>query len=279
MSVKRSRIWLCADDYGISPSVNSAIRDLVSRGRINATSVMVVAPSFQPSEANSLAALNAGTRRASVGLHVTLTSPFRPITAGFEPADSGTFLPLVATLKQACLHRFQRRQLTAEITAQIEAFIAAFGRPPDFMDGHQHVQLFPQVSEAMLDVAQARAPHAWVRQCGRILPLYKRLSDRKGLLLDLLSLKFRARATALGVRTNSAFAGTYDFSAQADFAKLFPSFLDGLPDNSVVMCHPGFVDGELKRLDPLTTLREREFAYFADERFPGVLDEHGVALA
>jgi predicted glycoside hydrolase/deacetylase ChbG (UPF0249 family) len=279
MSVKRSRIWLCADDYGISPSVNSAIRDLISRGRINATSVMVVAPSFQPSEANSLAALNAGNRRASVGLHVTLTAPFRPLTAGFEPADTGIFLPLAATLKQACLHRFQRRQLTAEITAQIEAFIAAFGRPPDFMDGHQHVQLFPQVSEAMLDVAQARAPHAWVRQCGRILPLHKRFSDPKGLLLDLMSLRFRARATALGVRTNSAFAGTYDFSAQADYAKLFPSFLDGLPDNSVVMCHPGIVDGELKRLDPLTTLREREFAYFADERFPGVLDEHGVALA
>ena len=36
------RIWLCADDYGISPGVNTAIRELISRGRINATSVMVV---------------------------------------------------------------------------------------------------------------------------------------------------------------------------------------------------------------------------------------------
>ena len=46
-----AQIWLCADDYGISPSVNHAIRDLVGRGRINATSVMVVAPSFHRSEA------------------------------------------------------------------------------------------------------------------------------------------------------------------------------------------------------------------------------------
>lgn len=31
------RIWLCADDYGISPGVNRAIRDLIERGRLNAT--------------------------------------------------------------------------------------------------------------------------------------------------------------------------------------------------------------------------------------------------
>ena len=28
------RIWLCADDYGISPGVNRAIRDLIGRGLI-----------------------------------------------------------------------------------------------------------------------------------------------------------------------------------------------------------------------------------------------------
>jgi predicted glycoside hydrolase/deacetylase ChbG (UPF0249 family) len=41
------RIWLCADDYGLSPGVNRAIRDLIERGRLNATSVMVVGPQPQ----------------------------------------------------------------------------------------------------------------------------------------------------------------------------------------------------------------------------------------
>ena len=45
-TAERRRIWLCADDFGISNSVNIAIRDLVVRGRLNATSVLVVAPSF-----------------------------------------------------------------------------------------------------------------------------------------------------------------------------------------------------------------------------------------
>ena len=41
------RIWLCADDYGISAAVDIAIRDLVVRGRLNATSVLVAAPNFR----------------------------------------------------------------------------------------------------------------------------------------------------------------------------------------------------------------------------------------
>ena len=73
------------------------------------------------------------------------------------------------------------------------------------------------------------------------------------------------------MRTNPAFAGTYDFSDTATFAATFPRFLDRLPDGSVVMCHPGFVDAELQRLDPLTTLREREYAFFAGDDFPALL--------
>ena len=45
------------------------------------------------------------------------------------------------------------------------------------------------------------------------------------------------------------------------------------------MCHPGFVDAELERLDPLTTLREKEYAFFAGDAFPALLARHGVALA
>jgi predicted glycoside hydrolase/deacetylase ChbG (UPF0249 family) len=45
------------------------------------------------------------------------------------------------------------------------------------------------------------------------------------------------------------------------------------------MCHPGFVDAELQRLDPLTTLREKEYAYLAGDRFPELLAAHGMTLA
>jgi predicted glycoside hydrolase/deacetylase ChbG (UPF0249 family) len=274
-----TRIWLCADDYGISPSVNAAIRDLLVRGRINATSVMTVAPSFHRAEALALQALNTTGRRVAIGLHVTLTAPFRPLSDGFAPLRDGAFPALPVLLMRACLRSLDRAALAAEIARQLRAFAEHFGRPPDFIDGHQHVQLFPQIREALLTVVRRDAPHAWVRQCGRVQPFVRALDDRKGVLLEILSRGFRRRAAALGVRTNPAFAGTYTFRDQADFADTFPQFLDRLLDGSVVMCHPGFVDLQLEKLDPLTTLREQEYAFFVQDSFPGLLARHGVALA
>ncbi len=270
-------IWLCADDYGISPGVNGAIRDLVARGRLNATSVMVVAPTFNASEAEALAGLNEDEKRVAIGLHFTLTGPYRPLTLGYVPVRNGAFLPLEGTMLASFLQRLKRDRIAKEVAAQINAFIDAFGHPPDFIDGHQHVHLFPQVREAFLSVVKEMAPQAWVRQCGRSIPLRSRF-NKKALMLDMLSYSFRRKARAMGLRTNPAFAGAYDFRGEPDFAKLFPRFLHRLPPDSVVMCHPGMVDDELSRLDPLTTQREREYAYLGSDALPETLAAYGVSL-
>jgi len=272
------QIWLCADDYGISRSVNAAIRELILRGRINATSVMVAAPHLDRGEAAALDGLNSGRKRAALGLHVTLTAPFKPMSEDFAPLDHGHFLPLKKTMRAAITRRLNPDRLVIEIATQVQAFVTAFGRPPDFIDGHQHVHLFPQLRDAVLKVAAEAAPNAWVRQCGRPRSA-RRLKGRKELLLDVLSLGFRRKARQRGVATNPAFAGAYDFDGKPDFAAIFPQFLAGLPDGGLIMCHPGFVDAELKRLDPLTDQREREFAFFSSGDFPRLLADHAVALA
>jgi len=273
------RIWLCADDYGISPSVSLAIRDLAARGRINATSVMVLAPSFHRAEANALDMLNTSEPRVSIGLHLTLTAPFRPLSGAFRPTRGGAFLPLMKMGIESFLRRLDLAALVEEIAAQLRQFVELFGRAPAFIDGHQHVQLFPQVRDAVLKVAQESAPSAWLRQSGTASSLFEITRNRKGLPLDLMSWSFRRRAAALGVKTNPGFAGAYEFRDDVDFATLFRRFLDRLPDGGLVMCHPGFVDAELRRLDPLTILREREYAYFCSDAFPEVLAAQGLVLA
>lgn len=278
MAPAQRRIWLCADDYGISPSVNAAIRELIGRGRLNATSVMTAAAHLDAGEAAALARLNSGGKRAALGLHVTLTAPFQPLSEGFAPLVDSHFLSLKTTMRAAITRRLNRERVAREVTAQVQAFVTAFGRPPDFIDGHQHVHLFPQVRDAVLKVAAEMAPGAWVRQCGRPRSA-RRLKGRKELLLDILSVSFRRKARRLGVATNPAFAGAYNFDGKPVFATIFPRFLAGLPDGGLIMCHPGFVDSELKRLDPLTDQREREFAYFSSDDFPRTLAEHGAGLA
>src|ERR1700750_1153612 len=138
------RISLCADDYGISPGVNAGIRELIVRGRINATSIMVASPYFDSDEAAALDTLNSGQKRGDLG------------------------------------RLLQSELLITEIATQLRAFIDVFGRPPDFVDGHQHVHLFPQIRDAFLRVVAQGAPRAWVRQCARA-KASRRLQDRKAL--------------------------------------------------------------------------------------------------
>ena len=272
------RIWLCADDYGISPGVNRAIRDLIERGRLNATSVMVVGPSIGRDEVSALAAAAAGSPRCAIGLHATLTAPFRPLTMHFQPIDGGMFPVLPKLLRAALLRRLDPEMIHAELLVQFSAFKDLFGRAPDFVDGHQHVQLFPQVRDAFLRAVKEAAPGAWVRQGGRELPLAQRLGNPKALLLDLLSAQFRRRASRQGIASNPAFAGAYDFSGEPDFGALMRQFLDGIPEGGLVMCHPGFVDEVLISLDPLTTQREHEHAFLAGEAFPRLLAVNKVTL-
>jgi predicted glycoside hydrolase/deacetylase ChbG (UPF0249 family) len=271
------RLRLVADDYGISPAVNRAIRDLIARGRINATSVMVGTPSFAKAEAQALADVAAG--RAAIGLHFTLTAPFRPLGAFRPVAADGTFPSLRQMLARGLSRTLDGRATAAEAERQIDAFGHAFGRLPDFIDGHQHVHLLPQVGDALLAVMKERTPTAWVRQCGRTSPFLKRGSHAKAHLLDVLSRRMKSHSAAVGVPTNPGFAGAYNFGHRLSYAAVFASFLDGLPDGGVVMCHPGFVDAELARLDHLTAMREQEHAFFAGEVFPELLAQRGFALA
>ncbi|HWM45944.1 MAG TPA: ChbG/HpnK family deacetylase [Xanthobacteraceae bacterium] len=269
-------IWIVADDYGISPSVNAAIRDLLAAGRISGTSVMVVAPAFTASETRALAAIAHDGKRPAIGLHVTLTAPFKPLTTDFRPLRAGSFRSLGQTALAALLRRIDRTAAEREIRAQLAAFVAAFGRPPDFVDGHQHVHLLPGIAEALIGAVRDAAPDAWVRQCGRAPEAASR--ETKPMLLDAFSRRFRRRAAAQGVRTNPVFSGAYAFHAGARFAELFPMFLSGMRDGGVIMCHPGKVDATLRALDPLTTLREKEYEYFGSDAYPALLQRRGITL-
>lgn len=272
------RIWLCADDYGISPGVNRSIRDLIARDRLNATSVMVVGPAIGHDEIAALRDVAQASRRCAIGLHVTLTAPFRPLTMHFRPADGGMFLPLPKMLQRGFVRRLDREIIQAEISTQFAAFGDLFDRAPDFADGHQHAQLFPVVRDAFLAATAAHAPGAWVRQGGSNRPLLKRLNSPKALLLDALSRQFRKRAARANIAFNTAFAGAYDYVRKPDFGALMQQFLQGLPEGGLVMCHPGFVDETLESLDPLTTQREQEHAFLASDHFPPLLAANKVTL-
>jgi chitin disaccharide deacetylase len=269
------RIVVCADDYALSPGVSRAIRDLVSRGRLNAVSVMTVIPGFKQECASLLS--TPSPIPLSIGLHATLTGPFKPLAALPIATPDGKFPTFSKLLPPLGFFRIDRKAVKAEIKAQIVAFRKACGRDPDFVDGHQHVQLMPGLRSPFLKAVVETAPKAWVRQCGAASGASNR--GKKARVLEFLSRGFRRRAVQLGIAFNPAFSGVDDFSTAENFGALFSRFLDGMPDRGVVMCHPGFVDAELVARDSLTDRREAEYAFLAGEDFPAVLAGAGASLA
>jgi len=161
---------------------------------------------------------------------------------------------------------------------QLKAFADLFGRAPDFVDGHQHVQLYPGVRKAFVAAVKEAAPHAWIRQCGRDQPWMQRLDSPKAFVLDMLSAQFRKRAARAQLAFNPAFAGAYDFSKQPDFSPLMQQFLQGMCEAGVIMCHPGIVDDVLISLDPLTVQREREYEFLRSDRLLPMLAANNVTL-
>jgi predicted glycoside hydrolase/deacetylase ChbG (UPF0249 family) len=196
----------------------------------------------------------------------------------FQPLYGGLFLGFPKLLRAGLLRRLDPEIIHAELMAQLAAFSELFGRAPDFVDGHQHAQLFPVVRDAFLMAVKQAAPNAWVRQGGRDVPLARRLGAPKALFLDVLSAQFRRRAARANIAFNPGFAGAYDFSRQPDFGVLMRQFLEGLPEGGLIMCHPGFVDETLVSLDPLTVQREHEHAFLGGEHFPRLLAATKVTL-
>src|SRR5258707_5045951 len=253
------RIWLCADDYGLAEGVNRAIRELIDRGRLNATSEMVVGSAIGRDEVKALQEVAAKSPRCAIGLHAPLPASFRPLTMHLRPTDGGMFLAFPKMLRAGLLRRLDPEIIHAELMVQLTAFKELFGRDPDFVDGHQHAQLFPQIRDAFLAAVKEAAPSAWVRHSGRNRPLSRRLGSPKALFLHIFNAQFRTRAARASIAFNPGFAGAYDFSRQPDYGALMRPFLDGLPEGGLVMCHPGFVDETLVSLDPLPGQREREY--------------------
>jgi predicted glycoside hydrolase/deacetylase ChbG (UPF0249 family) len=272
------RIWLCADDYGISPAVNRAIRDLVENGRLNATSAMVVGPAIGRDEVNALKAAAKANPRCAIGLHVTLTAPFRPLTMHFRPIEDGLFLAHTALLRRGLTGRLDSELIRIEVAEHRGTRSEARAPAPNFVDGHQNAKVYTGVRAAFLAAVKEAAPAAWIRQCGRDRLWIQRLDSPKALVLDLLSAQFRKRAARAGLAFNPAFAGAYDFSKAPDFGALMRQFLQGMPEAGVVMCHPGIVDDVLISLDPLTVQREREYEFLRGEAFLPLLAANEVTL-
>jgi chitin disaccharide deacetylase len=266
---------LCADDFGLTPGVNAAILDLCARGRLSAVSALVAAPAWR----EGAAALRAAGPRVEIGLHLAFTE-FPPLAGVSSLAPSGKPRGQARLMAAALIGALAPGDVTREIERQIEAFAAALGRPPDFVDGHQHVHQFPRIAGAVARVLAARAPgwRPWLRVCADSFGAIRRRGRGLAAALSAAAMgrPLRRLAQARGIPVNDGISGFYDVRAAESYASIFPDFLRAMGPRHLVVCHPGRCGGENERARAWMACREHEHAFLAGPDFAGLCAREGV---
>ncbi len=263
------RRWVaCADDFAIDGDTTDAILDLLHRGRLTATSALVDTPHW-PAAARRFA--DAGLR-ADLGLHLNLTQDLG--------AGAGGIWPLRELIWRCATGRIARAVLAAAIARQFDAFEAAAGRPPDYVDGHQHVHQFGVVRDLLLaTLRQRRADRpVWIRSTRPPAGVRDRKARGIALLGDG---RLRAGAAHAGIPTSAYLVGVYDFRAtdatdRARYREHMARWFDAGPDGSVLMCHPAT---RSTAGDPIGAARVMEYGYLGGAEFGSALGRAGIVLA
>ncbi|NLH80436.1 MAG: ChbG/HpnK family deacetylase [Phyllobacteriaceae bacterium] len=273
-----SSIVLCADDFGLSSAIDAGILGLVGAGRLSATGCMVAGERFEA----DAAALRAVADRIDVGLHLTLTQlpPLAPVPS-IDPTGAPASLGRV--LGRALTGRLAYAEIAAEIGRQVDRFRAVVGREPDFVDGHQHVHLFPGVRRALFslfDEGVLDARRTWLRDCRESPATIVRrgVEVPKALFIAALASGFAAQARVRGIAVNRGFAGITAFRPEA-FAGTFPKFLRDLEPGALVMCHPADAAAPADASDEIDRARRAEYAYLSSDAFLAALAAAGVRPA
>lgn len=270
---------VCADDYGLAPGVNEAIAGLIAAGRLSATSCMVGLPDWRPGVGRLRAAL--AVSPADVGLHLTLTDQ-RPLSRAPRLAPGGRLPALGPLLARGLARQLPGDAVRDEIRAQLDAFEDAWGAPPDYVDGHQHMHLLPTVREALVEEIVRRYPagSVYARDCRErpVTVVRRGVAIPKALFLTWLGGGFARLARQAGIPMNVGFAGLHDFSGRVPFRTLMQAFLRQPGPRPLIHVHPGRVDAVLCERDGLTAPREAELAYLASGDFPEDLAAARVAV-
>lgn len=269
---------LCADDFGLSKAIDDAILALIAADRLTATGCMVGGSDFL-ADAPRLAAL---AERADIGLHFALTD-LSPLAAMPTFAPDGLPPTLRSVLVRAFTGRLPYGEIKAEIGRQVGRFQEAFGRAPDFVDGHQHVHLLPVVRAALLasfEDGTLDPRRTWLRDCHEPATsiLRRGVEVPKTLFVSALSWGLARAARRRGIRVNDGFRGITGFAADQSYRERFSSFLTGAGARPLVMCHPAMGNRPAVAGDPIAGARLDEYAYFSGDRFPADLAAAGVRL-
>ena len=268
---------ICADDFGITENVSSAIIKLIKKKRITETSCIVISNSFK----NDSETLMNYQNKIGIGLHLTLTdfkafNRLKSLTINDEMPNFNKLL------KSSIIKEIAPKEIEKEINFQIDVFENSLGFLPNFIDGHQHVHQLPIVRDCLIKVIKERYSEnlPWVRNSyDEIFKILKRnVSILKAISIGLFGKKLKITVKENHIKSNDGFSGIYSFSNKIPYENLFKKFILDIKNNHLLMVHPGHSDEKLSKIDPVTTSRDIEYEFLSSDNFLDLLNKNNIVL-
>ncbi|MBP9722864.1 MAG: ChbG/HpnK family deacetylase [Gammaproteobacteria bacterium] len=261
-------ITVCADDYALNKYTSLGIRKLIEAGRVSATSCMTNSP-YWPEEAQALKLLVNSS--FETGLHFNLTHNF----------GHNKFTSLNKLISKSLLGIIDKKWLERELQTQLDLFELAIGRPPDYIDGHHHVHVFPVIRSILIKVLKARYCsdkknwQFWIRRVNP--PLRDHDSKIKALILKILAYNFDKLVINNGYKLSGNLVGVYSLSENSEYSKyskLVKLWLSKIEDNSLLMCHPSVFNPE----PDFSSASLMEYNFLINSEFLKFCQDHNIII-
>jgi predicted glycoside hydrolase/deacetylase ChbG (UPF0249 family) len=255
-------ITLCADDFAQSEAISQGIVTLLDAGRLSAVSCMTDSPRWN----QDALTLTPYAAQADIGLHFNLTHSFgQPVKSLRELMQSSLFRTIdLAPVRKSLQH-------------QLDRFEDSMHRAPDFVDGHQHVHVFPRIRQVVSEILGRRYP-ARKPYLRRVSPaIWNHDAPAKAMVLRLLARNAGDDAASAGFRLPAAFAGLYSLSPAADFGRYMRKWLASVPSGTLIMCHPALASNATE--DLIAAARWSEMTYLLSDAFSRDLLAVGIKLS
>jgi hopanoid biosynthesis associated protein HpnK len=284
----KKKLIVTADDLGLTRRVNEAIEKAHREGIVTTASLMVNGGAFE-----SAVGVLKDNPELDAGLHLNLTEG--------EPASAYEQIPSLAGPNGFLYHhpfelmsalarrRVHLPDLETETRAQIQKALAA-GVQISHIDGHKHVHVISQVFHLVCKIAPdygIRAVRSTIEKTPKLCALVIRNAGsfrqivKQYVFGKILSTGFSVATSANGRKVLITPRRFYGIT-QTGFLDIqaFAAIVNGLEDGvSEIMCHPGYVDDELRQTPTrLHFQRERELELLTGREVRDVLNQHGVTL-
>lgn len=269
------RLIVNADDFGLTPGINRAVRDLHAAGALTSATIMAASPWFEQAAAVARQSSSLG-----VGCHIVLLDG-RPVS---DPpsvpslldvsSDAPRFRPTTGHfVRDLALGRIAPADIERESRAQIQR-VQQSGLQVTHVDTHKHTHMLPQVLNAVLraaascEVRTVRNPFepAWSVHATPDASFIRRLEVRT---LRILRHNFLRQVRQHDFATTDGCVGVLATGTLNE--QSLRSILARMPDGTwELVCHPAYMDDEL-RATPTRLKKSREIELDALKNLPRLI--------